>query len=70
MNSDWTKIYSTDQEYKALILREKLNEAGIESSEVSKKGSELVHFIGQIDIYVPNGDFDKATEIINKHSDL
>lgn len=70
MNSDWTVVYSTDQEYKAVILREKLQEAGIESNEVSKKGSELVHFIGQIDIYVPKEDFDKASEIINQLSDL
>jgi len=70
MENDWKKVSSTDKEYKAVILREKLAEAGIESNQVSKKGSEIELFIGQIDIYVLENDLEKASDIITKHNDL
>jgi len=70
MENDWVKIYTTDQEYKSVILREKLAEAGIEANEVSKKGSEIDLFIGEIEIYVRANDVDKATEIVKQHPEL
>ncbi len=70
MENQWKKVTSTDEEYKALIIREKLEEAGVESNQISKKGSEIDLFIGQIEIYVLEKDFDKASEIINQHSEL
>ena len=70
MDNEWIKVYSTDKEYKAVILREKLAEADVESNQVSKKGSEIELFIGSIDIYVLEKDLEKAKEIITKHSDL
>ena len=70
MDNDWKKVYSTDEEYKYVILKEKLAEEGIESNEVSKKGSEIDLFIGQIDVYVLEKDVEKAMEIINQHPEL
>jgi len=70
MENGWKKVCSTDKEYKAVILREKLAEAEIESSQINKKGSEIELFIGSIEIYVLEKDYDKAYEIITKHSDL
>ncbi len=70
MEEKWIKAYTTDQEYKAVILREKLAEAGIETNEVSKKGSEVDLFIGQIEIWVKESDLEKAKEIIKKHPEL
>jgi len=70
MENEWMKVYSTDKEYKAVILREKLAEAEIESNQISKKGSEIELFIGNIEIYVLEKDFEKAKEIITKHNDL
>jgi len=70
MEQEWKKVYSTDKEYKSLILREKLAEANIESNQIQKKGSGIEPFFGFIDIYVLEKDFDKAQEIITKHSDL
>jgi hypothetical protein len=70
MENGWKKVYSTDKEYKTVILREKLAEAEIESSQISKKGSGIEPFFGYIEIYVLEKDFDKAYEIITKHSDL
>jgi len=70
MDNEWKKVYSTDKEYKAVILREKLAEAEIESNQISKKGSEIELFIGLIDIYVLENDLEKASKIINQHPEL
>ena len=70
MENEWIKVHSTDKEYKAVILREKLAEAGIESNQISQKGSEIDLFIGQIEIFVLEKDQEKANEIIMKHNDL
>ena len=70
MEEKWVKAYTTDQEYKAVILKEKLAEAGIEANEVSKKGSEIDLFIGQIEIWVKQADLAKAEEIIKQHPEL
>jgi hypothetical protein len=70
MDNSWKKVYTTDQEYKYVILKEKLAEAGIEANEVSKKGSEIDLFIGQIEIYVLEKDVEKALEIIKQHPEL
>lgn len=70
MENEWTKVFSTDEEYKAVIIREKLGAEGIESNLINKKGSEIDLFIGQIDIYVLNEDLNKAIEIIKKHPEL
>ncbi|MCK5857059.1 MAG: DUF2007 domain-containing protein [Bacteroidales bacterium] len=70
MENEWKKVHSTDKEYKAVIIREKLAEKGIESSQVNKKGSEIDLFIGEIEIYVFEKDIEKANEIITKHSEL
>ena len=47
-----------------------LAEANIESNQVSKKGSEIDLFIGQIDIYVLEKDLEKANEVLSKLNDL
>jgi len=70
MKNEWVKIYTVDVEYKAVIIQEKLAEAGIESNQISKKGSEIDLFIGNIEIYVLEKDVEKAKEIINQHSEL
>ncbi len=70
MENEWKKVYSTDKEYKAVILREKLAEAKIESNQISKKGSEIEFMLGEIEIYVLEKDFDKANKILTEHSDL
>ena len=70
MENEWIKVYSTDKEHKAIILREKLAEANIESNQISKKGSEIEMFIGDIEIYVLEKDLATAKDIINQHSDL
>jgi hypothetical protein len=70
MENEWTKVFSTDEEYKAVIIKEKLKEEGIESSSINKKGSEIDLFIGQVEIYVLNEDLSKAIEVIKKHPEL
>jgi len=70
MENEWIKIYTTDKDYKALIIQEKLAENGIESNQISKKGSEIELFIGEIEIYVLEKDVEKAKEVVNQHSEL
>jgi hypothetical protein len=70
MDNNWKKVYTTDKEYKYVILKEKLAEVGIEANEVSKKGSEIDLFIGQIEVYVLEKDVEKALEIIKQHPEL
>ncbi len=70
MENEWVKIFTTDKEYKAIILQEKLAEQGIESNQISKKGSEIELFIGDIEIYVLEKDVEKAKEVVNQHSEL
>jgi len=70
MENEWVKIYSTDKDYKAVIIQEKLAEAEINSNQISKKGSGIEPFFGEIEIYVLENDEQKAKEIITKHSNL
>lgn len=70
MENEWTKVFSTDEEYKAVIIKEKLTKEGIESNQINKKGSEIELFIGEIEIYVLDENLSKAIEIIKKHPEL
>ncbi len=70
MDNEWVKVYTTDKDYKAVIIQEKLGEQGIESNQISKKGSEIELFIGGIEIYVLEKDVEKAKEIVNQHDEL
>jgi len=70
MEDNWSIVHETDKEYKAVIIREKLAEEGIQSSQIDRKGSEINLFIGTIEIYVHENDVEKAKEIITKHNEL
>ena len=70
MEDNWKIVHETDKEYKAVIIREKLAEEGIQSSQIDRKGSEINLFIGTIEIYVHENDVEKAKEIITKHNEL
>jgi hypothetical protein len=50
MQQDWVKIYSTDQLYKALLMKEKLLEEGIHAFIVNKRDS--IYAFGDVDLYV------------------
>ncbi len=65
---DWTKIYSTDKNYKVNLLKGLLAENDIESRDISNKDSSFL--IGSIDIYVKPEDIERAKQLIEKHEEL
>lgn len=63
MEKDWVKIYRTQQEYKADILLEVLEENEIEGVIINKKDSSYV-VIGDVEVYVHIDNEEKAKQIV------
>ncbi len=61
---DWEIIYSTDQEYKIMIISEILKENGITSYDINKKDSN--YLFGVFELYVRGIDVIKAKLLIEK----
>lgn len=64
MQSDWVLVYSADQMYKALFIKEKLLEEGVGAFIINKRDS--VYAFGDIEIYVKPADALKSIYIIKK----
>lgn len=62
MDSNWVKVYSTNAEYKAEIMKALLEEEGIQAFLINKKDSSY-HF-GEIELYVHGENVIKANRII------
>jgi hypothetical protein len=62
MQSDWVLVYSTDQMYKALFMKERLLEEGIGAFIINKRDS--LYAFGDIEIYVNSIDAVKSIYII------
>lgn len=65
---DWALAYTTNEEYKASILIELLEEKGIPAQEINKKDSSFNW--GDIEIYVPKQNLTTAQTFIDEHPDL
>ena len=65
MEENLIEVFSADQDYKISIIRELLDENGIESFMLDKKGSALL--LGEISVYVNKKDEEKAKHIIENH---
>lgn len=50
MQSHWTRVYSTDQMYKAILIKEKLSDEDIQAFILNKKDS--LYAFGEIELYV------------------
>ncbi len=61
---DWKRIYSTQFEHKAGIVKAVLKDNGINSVIVNKKDS--VYLFGELEVYVSQDDVLKAKNIITK----
>ncbi|MDR1866362.1 MAG: DUF2007 domain-containing protein [Bacteroidales bacterium] len=59
---DWKCVYSTDQEYKATMVKDLLAEENIEAVVVNKKVS--AYLFGEIELHVQPEDENMATELI------
>lgn len=64
MSADWVMVYSTDQMYKAMIMKEKLLEENIHAFIINKKDS--LYAFGEIEIHVKPDDAVKSIFIIKK----
>jgi len=65
MNTDWIKVLSTTELYKAKVLEAVLKENNIACHVMNKQDSAYV-VIGEIDIYVNEADKEAALELLNK----
>ena len=65
MEENLIEVFTADQDYKVSIIRELLDENGIESYELDKKGSALL--LGEISVFVDKKDEEKARHIIANH---
>jgi hypothetical protein len=68
MDKDWVKIYSTDVNYKAELLRGLLFENNIEAVIINKKDSS--YLFGELELYVSTDNVIKAKHIITTQDQL
>lgn len=64
MQPDWVMVFSTDQMYKAMIMKEMLLEESVNSIIVNKKDS--AYAFGEIELYVNPDDAVKSIHLIKK----
>jgi hypothetical protein len=65
-NEDWVRIYATDQQHKAEIVKSFLEDHQIHTVEVNKKDSSYT-FIGDIELYARKEDAVLAGFLIKEH---
>lgn len=63
MEPGWDLVYSTSKEYLAEIALELLDENDIKGISINKHDSAYT-LLGEIEIYVPSEDLNKAKEIL------
>lgn len=63
MTSNWVKVYTTDDQYKAEILKQGLIAADISAVVMNKQDSSYKSF-GLLTVFVNATDYDKAIEYI------
>jgi hypothetical protein len=62
MFDNWVVIYSSDQLYEAEMIRNYLNDHGIECVIMNKKDS--AYMFGDIEVYVPTEEAFSAKQLI------
>ena len=61
---DWKKVYSSSQLSVASIVAGLLREQEIQANVLNKIDSSYV-FLGEVEIYVPANDYEKALTIVS-----
>jgi hypothetical protein len=64
MMLDWKKVYSSTQLSVASIVAGLLIEQDIQANVLNKIDSSYV-FLGEVEVYVPASDYEKALTIVN-----
>ena len=62
MNSEWVKIYTSNQFFKSEIVKQVLVDNEIEAVIVNKQDSS--YKFGEVEVHIRQEDFQKALEII------
>jgi hypothetical protein len=62
MEENWELIYTTDKMYNAEMAQDRLEEEGLESVILKKKGSAFL--VGEIELYVQKEEQEKAKTIL------
>lgn len=62
--SDWVMVYSADEMYKVLLMKERLLEENIGAFIINKRDS--VYAFGDVELYVKADDVVKSIHIIKK----
>ena len=68
MSKDWVEIFSSQHAIEAEIIKQKLEQSGIEVRYINKQDSSYINF-GAIHIFVDRNDIIKAKHIISKKED-
>jgi len=64
-NSNWEVVFSTNQLYKAEIIKGMLEEEGIQAVIINKQDSSYIAF-GEIELYVPREEVLNAKQIMER----
>ncbi|TKC00666.1 putative signal transducing protein [Pedobacter cryophilus] len=62
MNSEWVKVYASNQFFKSEIVRQVLVDNEIEAVIINKQDSS--YKFGEVEVHVRETDFQKASKII------
>jgi hypothetical protein len=60
---EWVKVYAANDEVQAELVNATLHAAGIETRVLDKKDSAYV-MIGEVHIYVEEGNLEKARKLL------
>lgn len=63
MEKDWTLVYTVDKQYKAQIVQEILDEAGITAVVINKHDTTYKTF-GEYEVYVNQESAEKARTML------
>lgn len=61
-DTDWLKVYTSNDFFKSEMVRQVLAEHDIHAVIIDKSG--FPYRIGEVEVYIPEEDFQKAIEII------
>jgi hypothetical protein len=64
--SNWARVYSTPEDYKAEIIKSILEDEGIHCVVVDKKDTAYGGTFGEIEVYVQRESVIKAKHLIEK----
>ncbi len=62
ISSDWVRVYTSSDYFKSEMVKQVLTENDIHAVVMDRQG--FPYRIGEVEVYIPQKDFQKAIEII------